>query len=74
MELLIAIKDRSDNISDIKRGDVIEIKENGWCWSESELYNNNWIIIRSNIIQTLANVLRKSSNKESVINRKLYRD
>jgi hypothetical protein len=57
MELLVAVVDHGPDVDHIKKGEVITIQEDGWGWTEAELNNPNWRIIRSPIINTHAQSL-----------------
>jgi hypothetical protein len=54
MEFLIRIRDRSSGTTDSKAGDVIAARPDNWPWSQAELTNTDWVIVRSNLTQAEA--------------------
>jgi|ERR1035437_2281045 hypothetical protein len=66
MELLVWLNDKKLDDADIgtdldfssyKQGDVICVMPDGWGWTDSERNNPDWVIIRSPIVQSLADAL-----------------
>lgn len=57
MEFLVRIVDRSDREDDSKRGDVLCAQPDGWAWSQAELTNPAWRIIRVNVLRSTVDAL-----------------
>ena len=54
MEILIRVVDKGAAEDCSKAGDIIATVPNGWQWSNAELTNPDWRIVRTNILQTQA--------------------
>jgi hypothetical protein len=70
MEILFCIrgKQNTDFYLDIKlpkRGQVIDVQQDGWQWSERELTNPDWRIVRVSIPRIEAEALKSPEPKAS---------
>lgn len=59
MEMMVALVARSAAIDDVQAGEVMEIRPDGWEWSQAELANPNWQLISAPILNTHAATLMK---------------
>lgn len=57
MELLIRVVDKGPGVDQSKAGDVIAICPDGWAWSQHELTNPEWVIVKSALTQIEADAL-----------------
>lgn len=73
MELLIRVVDKPgapDNPLVSAAGDVIAICPDGWAWSEAELTNPEWRIVKCPLLAIERDALLASSPAEALVKRR----
>jgi hypothetical protein len=67
MELLIRVKPKKGaTLSHFSVGDVIVACPDGWAWSQEELTNPEWAIVRTSVLPIEANALMARYKEESL--------
>jgi hypothetical protein len=80
-ELLIRVRDKAfgdlyQKVKQLGRGDVVSVVENGWGWSQEELTNPDWRILKlpNILVDDVTDLLAPEDNPTPLIpNRMLQR-
>jgi hypothetical protein len=52
MEFLFPVVDQAAAVDAFKAGDIIDYHPDGWPWTQRELTNPNWRIVRVDVLQS----------------------
>jgi hypothetical protein len=67
MEILVRVVDKGPTRQHSQAGDVIAVCPDGWGWTQVELTNDDWRIVRVPILQTTADALLAGLPADSVL-------